>query len=122
MVLQDRKYTAEHEWAKMEDGVIAIGITEHAQSELGDIVFVELPEVGQTLQEGEGLAVIESVKAVANVYACIAGEVVEVNEKLEDEPEALNAAPYENWIAKIKPADAAQYEALMSADDYAALA
>lgn len=121
MVLQDRRYTKEHEWAKLEDGVIAIGITEHAQAELGDIVFVELPEIGQTLAEGEGLAVIESVKAVANVYACVAGEVVAVNEKLEDEPESINTAPYEGWIAKIQPQDLAQYEALLSADDYAAL-
>ncbi|MDQ6986294.1 MAG: glycine cleavage system protein GcvH [Mariprofundaceae bacterium] len=99
----DLKYTKEHEWVRIEGDVATCGISDHAQEALGDIVFVELPEIGRTLAAGEAFAVVESVKAVSDVYASIAGEVVEVNEALEATPEKVNTDPYGNgWLAKIK--------------------
>lgn len=114
-------YAESHEWIRKEGDVISIGITDHAQHELGDIVFVELPEIGQKIEAGKGFAVIEAVKTVADVYAPAAGEVVEVNEALGTNAGAINADAYGSWIAKIKLSealpstllDAAGYKALL---------
>ena len=117
----DLEYTAEHEWLrKEEDGTVTIGITDHAQSALGDLVYVELPEVGQEVETGGEMAVVESVKAASDVYAPISGEVVEVNEELSDDPEKINADPYgDGWIVRIRPS--ADDGDTMSPDDYQAL-
>lgn len=103
----DLRYTSEHEWLrKEEDGSVTIGITDHAQSALGDLVYVELPEVGQEIESGGEMAVVESVKAASDVYAPIAGTVVEVNAALTDEPEKINADPYgDGWIVRMQPDD-----------------
>jgi glycine cleavage system H protein len=99
----DLKYTKEHEWVRIEGDVATMGITDHAQEALGDIVFVELPEVGRSIDAGEAFAVVESVKAVSDVYAPVTGEVIEVNGELEDAPEQVNGEPYgSGWIVKIK--------------------
>lgn len=115
------KYVASHEWLRREeDGTITVGITFHAQELLGDIVFVELPEVGAQLAAEEQAGVVESVKAASDVYAPLAGEVVAVNEDLPSAPDAANNDPYgKGWFFKIKPADPADYDALLSAEDYA---
>ncbi len=116
------KYTKSHEWVSdNENGTVTVGITDHAQELLGDLVFVELPEVGKELEAEEACAVVESVKAASDIYAPVAGEIVEVNEALEDEPELINSDPYgEGWLFKMKLADANSLESLLSADDYAA--
>lgn len=114
------KYTEEHEWIHVEGGVGTIGITHHAQAELGDVVYVELPTVGDQLQANEPFGTIESVKAVSELYAPVAGEVAEVHEGLVDRPELVNEDPHEAaWMIKIKLADPAEAEALLSASDYA---
>lgn len=114
------KYVASHEWLKLEDdGVITVGITDHAQDLLGDVVFVELPEVGRTVSADEEVAVVESVKAASDVYAPISGEIVEINEELVDNPELANEDPYgKAWFFKVKPANPADYDNLMSAEEY----
>ena len=103
----DLRYTSEHEWLRKEqDGSVTIGITDHAQSALGDLVYVELPEVGQEMESGAEMAVVESVKAASDVYAPIAGTVLEVNAALADEPEKINADPYgDGWIVRMQPDD-----------------
>jgi len=102
-VLEELKYTEEHEWVKVEGEIGIVGITDFAQNELSDIVYVELPEVGKNIKKGEVIATVEAVKTVADVYSPISGEIVEVNEKLKDEPSIINNDPYgEGWIAKIK--------------------
>ena len=117
----DLRYSREHEWVRTEDGTATIGITSFAADELGDIVFVELPEVGSTLTQFGTFGVVESVKAVSDLYAPIGGEVVEVNETLRDAPELLNSDPFgEGWIAKVTPSDAGEIDALMDAEAYAA--
>lgn len=118
----DLKYVASHEWLRKEaDGTITIGITEHAQELLGDIVFVELPEVGASFAAEDQAGVVESVKAASDVYAPIAGEVVEVNEALVDAPETANSDPYgEGWFFRIKPANETDYDGLLTAEEYAA--
>ncbi|MDX8407334.1 MAG: glycine cleavage system protein GcvH [Mariprofundaceae bacterium] len=99
----DLKYTREHEWVRLEDDIATLGISDHAQEALGDIVFVELPEPGRVVAPGEAFAVVESVKAVSDIYAPVGGEVIEVNEALESEPEKVNTDPYgSGWIAKLK--------------------
>lgn len=114
------KYTEEHEWVLVEDELVTIGITDFAQDSLGDIVFVELPEVGTMLVAGKPFGVVESVKAVSDVYAPVSGEVIEVNEELPDAPETLNTSPYEDgWMIKIKFSDPSQLDDLLDADDYA---
>lgn len=115
------KYTQSHEWIRDEgDGVVSIGISDHAQEALGDLVFVELPEVGTALDAGDECAVVESVKAASDVYAPVGGEVVEVNELLADAPETINSDAYEEgWIFKLKLSDADELEGLMEADAYA---
>ncbi len=104
-IRNDRKYTKNHEWAQLEGDVMAVGITEYAAEELGDVVFVELPEIGAKTFAAKGFVNVESVKAVADVYAPANGEVCEVNNALDDAPELLNEAPYDNFIAKIKVED-----------------
>ncbi|MDO8177084.1 MAG: glycine cleavage system protein GcvH [Undibacterium sp.] len=114
------KYTASHEWVRVEaDGTIAVGITEFAQDALGDIVFVDLPKVGQALIAGKDCAVIESVKAAGDIYAPVTGEVVAVNDAVVDAPESVNADAFSAWLFKLKPANAADVDGLMSAEDYA---
>lgn len=114
------KYVASHEWLRKEDdGSITIGITDHAQDLLGDVVYVELPEVGANVDADAEIAVVESVKAASDVYAPLAGEIVAINEELVDNPEWANEDPYgKAWFFKIKPANAADYDALLSAEDY----
>jgi len=113
----DLKYTKDHEWARIDGDIATFGITDHAQEALGDIVFVELPEVGRTIDAGEAYAVVESVKAVSDVYAPVAGEVIEVNEELEGEPEKVNSDAYgAGWIARVKMSG--ETIELMSDDEY----
>ena len=117
----DLRYTAEHEWVKQEDGKIRIGITDFAQKELGDIVFVELPEIGDELTRNEPFGSVESVKTVSELYAPISGTVVEVNEELADNPEYVNESPYEKaWMILVEPSEASEYEELMDAGQYEA--
>lgn len=119
----DLQYTKEHEWLRREDdGNVTVGITDHAQAALGDLVYVELPEVGQDLDVDGEMAVVESVKAASDVYAPIAGSVVAVNEELADDPEKINSDPYgDGWIVKLQPAGDIDESALMSPDDYQAM-
>jgi len=115
----DLKYTESHEWVRAEaDGTLTVGITEYAQDALGDIVFVELPKVGQTYAAGADAAVVESVKAASDIYAPVAGEVVAVNEDVTGAPESINADAYANWLFKIKPADAGAINGLLDAAAY----
>jgi glycine cleavage system H protein len=117
------KYSKSHEWARSEsDGTVTVGITDHAQDLLGDMVYVELPEAGRTLDAGQECAVVESVKAASDVYCPVAGEVVAVNEALADSPELVNKDPYgEGWMMRIKPAAADAMDDLLDADAYQAL-
>ena len=112
----DLQYTKSHEWVRVEGDVATVGITDHAQDELGDVVFVELPETGATLAAGDSFGAVESVKAVSDLYAPVGGEVVEVNSSLEDSPEKINEDPYgEGWILRLQVSDRAD---LLSAADY----
>jgi len=119
----DLKYSKSHEWVRAnDDGTVTIGITDHAQDQLGDLVFVEVPEQGRELQTGDACAVVESVKAASDVYAPVAGTVVAANEALADTPEAVNNDAYgDGWLIRVKLADAAALDSLMSAGDYQAL-
>ncbi len=115
----DLKYTKEHEWIRVEGDTIVIGITDYAQSELGDIVYVEIPVVGEQLSQGDTLGTIEAVKTVADIYMPVDGEVLEVNPELEDAPELINSDPYgKGWIVKAKISDPAQLDGLLTADQY----
>ena len=122
-VPEELKYTKSHEWIRLEaDGSVTIGITEHAQELLGDMVFVELPESGHTLAAEEDCAVVESVKAASDVYAPIDGEITDVNSALEDSPELVNQDPYgEGWLFRMKPADEGELDNLLDADGYKAV-
>jgi len=115
------KYATSHEWVRNEgDGTVTVGITEHAQELLGDMVFVELPDVGDTISTGDDVAVAESVKAASDIYAPITGEVVEVNEDLEDSPELVNSDAFgDGWLFKVKVEDASELENLLDAEGYA---
>jgi len=114
------RYSEEHEWVKTEGNEVVIGITHFAQSELGDIVFVELPEVGATIEADEPFGSVESVKTVSELYAPVSGKVVAVNEELSDQPELVNESPYEGaWMVKIELSDASEVEKLLSAEQYA---
>lgn len=116
---KDLRYSEEHEWVKTEDGKVRIGITHFAQSELGDIVFVELPQVGDEIKTDDPFGSVESVKTVSELYAPISGTVVEVNADLEDSPEFVNESPYEKaWMIVVEPADASEVEKLMTAEQY----
>ena len=117
-VPSELKYSKEHEWVKVEGNTVTIGITEYAQGELGDIVFVELPEVDDEINEGDTFSV-ESVKTVSELYAPVSGKVVESNEELEDSPEFVNESPYEKaWMVKVELSDESQLDDLLSADQY----
>jgi len=115
------KYATSHEWVRNEgDGVVTVGITEHAQGLLGDMVFVELPDVGDQVSTGDDVAVAESVKAASDIYAPISGEIVEVNEDLEDSPELVNSDAFgDGWLFKVKVDDAGELESLLDAEGYA---
>jgi glycine cleavage system H protein len=115
----DLKYTKSHEWVRVEGDVATIGLADHAQSELGDITYLELPEVGDTVTAGEPLGVVESVKAASDIYAPIGGEVVERNENAVNSPELVNQSPYgDAWLIKVKVGDASELDALMDAAAY----
>jgi glycine cleavage system H protein len=119
----DLKYTESHEWVRTEaDGNLAVGITDHAQQALGDLVFIELPAMGRTLQAAEVCAVVESVKAASDIYAPVAGVVVAVNDAIAAAPEKVNADAYGSWFFKLKPSDPAALEKLLDASAYAKLA
>ena len=113
------RYTREHEWIRLEGDIATVGISDYAQEQLGDVVFVELPDVGRTVEQGGDAAVVESVKAASEIYAPVAGEVIEVNGALADEPGAVNSDPEgEGWFLKLKVANPAEVEALMTIDAY----
>jgi len=114
------KYAGSHEWVRLEeDGTVTIGISDHAQDALGDVVFVEVPDVGSALAAGEEAGVVESVKAASDIYSPVGGEVLAVNELLEDEPETVNSDPYnDGWFYKLQPADTSELDALLNAEDY----
>ena len=118
-VPQDLKYTQEHEWIRVDGKKAVIGISEFAQDQLGDIVFVELPDIGQSIDAETDAAIVESVKAASDVYSPISGEVTEVNSILEDQPEIINSSPYEDgWFFKMTPSDLGEIEDLLSPEDY----
>jgi glycine cleavage system H protein len=114
------KYASSHEWVRLEaDGTVTVGITDHAQEALGDVVFVELPQEGDTLAAGAEAGVVESVKAASDIYAPVGGEVIAVNAALEEEPETVNSDPYDaGWFYKLRPSDTAELDKLLSASDY----
>ncbi|NLY52318.1 MAG: glycine cleavage system protein GcvH [Firmicutes bacterium] len=115
----DLKYTESHEWVKVTDDGLIVGITEYAQGEMGDIVFADLPQVGAEYKKGESLAVIESVKAVSDIYAPVGGTIIEVNEALVDSPELINDDCYgEGWLVKLSPETDAELDGLLSAEEY----
>jgi glycine cleavage system H protein len=113
------KYTDEHEWIRTEaDGTVTVGITDHAQATLGDIVFLELPEVGKEIKAGDAVGVVESVKAASDIYAPVTGEIVAVNDEIVDSPEEVNGDAYGSWLFKVKLADAAAVDSLLDAAAY----
>jgi len=117
----DLRYANSHEWARQEnDGTVTVGISDHAQDALGDVVFVELPEVGKQLTAGQEAGVVESVKAASDIYAPVSGEVVAINEALTDSPELVNSDPYGSWFFKLKPSDAGELDKLLAAAAYQA--
>ena len=117
------KYSASHEWSKLEGDTLTVGITDFAQDQLGDVVFVELPGVGQSVTAGTAVAVVESVKTASDIYAPVSGEVVEVNSALEDAPETINSAPFEGgWMFKLRVSDPGELEKLLDADAYQEIA
>ena len=118
----DLKYMKSHEWARCEDNIVDVGVSDYAQAEIQDVVYVELPEVGTILEQHTPFGVIESVKAAFDLYAPASGEVVEINEELEDAPELVNEAPYgEGWMVRIRMSDSSELEGLMSASEYQAM-
>jgi len=117
-VMKDLYYTKDHEWVKVEGDLAYVGITDYAQSSLGDIVYVELPEVDDEFEKEEAFGAVESVKAASDVFMPVGGKVVEVNEELIDDPALLNADPYENWMIKIEIADKAELDELMTSEEY----
>lgn len=117
----DRKYSAEHQWALPEaDGTITVGITDHAQETLGDLVFIQLPEVGSDVAANQQVATVESVKTASDVFAPMSGKVISINEAAVDAPEKINEDAYAAWLFKIQPSNPAEYDALMSAESYLA--
>jgi glycine cleavage system H protein len=120
-VPEELRYSEEHEWVKVADGVATVGITDYAQEELGDIVFVELPGIGATLEQAAALGVVESVKAVSDIYAPVSGTVVEVNGHLTDHPEIINESPYgDGWMVRVTMTNSTEIERLMTAEQYRA--
>lgn len=117
----DRRYTKEHEWVKLEGDVAVVGITNYAQEQLGDVVYVELPSVGSQVQQHKPFGVIESVKTASDLFAPVSGEVAEINQAVVDEPAKVNDSPYEDgWLIKVHPADPSEIDSLLTADGYAA--
>lgn len=117
------RYRETHEWARKEGDLIVCGITDHAQESLSDVVYVEFPDVGDTLAQGDTFGVVESVKAASDLYMPMSGEIVTVNERLEDEPELVNSDPYgEGWMIKFKPSNPAEWDGLLSGEDYQKIA
>ncbi|WP_299227633.1 glycine cleavage system protein GcvH [Sulfurihydrogenibium sp.] len=120
-ILDELYYTKEHIWVKIENDVATIGITDYAQSQLGDVVFIELPEVGREVESGEVIATVESIKAVSEIYSPLTGKIISINEDLANEPSLLNSDPYgDGWICDIQMKDLTEIEDLMTADDYRA--
>ena len=118
-VRNNLKYTDSHEWLSIDDKIAKVGITDHAQSELTDIVFVELPEVGKEIKKGDELCVVESVKSVSEIYAPISGKIANINKNLEDSPETINESPYdEGWLVEIEIGDDSEVKKLLDPDDY----
>jgi len=118
----DRRYTKEHEWVRVDDGVGTVGLTDYAQDQLGDIVFVDLPAPGTSVKQLDKLGEVESVKAVSDLYSPVSGEVVDVNEAVNDHPELVNESPFEEgWLVRVRLADAAELGALLTAEQYDAL-
>jgi len=116
---QDLKYTKEHEWVKIDDNILMLGITDHAQSELGDIIFIEFPDLNQVISKDEPFGTIEAVKTVADLFAPVSGKIIEINQDLEDNPELVNSDPYgEGWIVKITDFDKSQLDALLDSNNY----
>lgn len=116
---EDLKYSASHEWSKLEGDTLTVGISDFAQDQLGDVVFVELPELGQAFGAGSAVAVVESVKTASDIYAPVSGEIIEVNETLNDAPETINSSPYEDgWLFKLRVEDKSDVDGLLSAEDY----
>jgi len=121
-VPEELKYTKEHEWLRSEGDLATVGITDYAQSELGDIVFVELPQAGDTVSQGKPFGTIEAVKTVADLFSPVSGEVSEVNPKIEEDPAVMNKDPYgEGWMIKVRMSDSSQINSLLSPTDYRAL-
>jgi glycine cleavage system H protein len=119
MTPEGLRYTKDHEWARKDGDLVVVGITHYAQDQLGDVVFVELPPVGRTLEAGQSFGVIEAVKTVSDLYAPLAGEIVEINSSLADQPAMVNQAPYEGgWMVKIRPKNAADLDHLLDASAY----
>ncbi len=116
--VEDLRYTDDHEWITVTGETLKVGITDYAQDQLGDIVFVEMPEVGDELEKGDEFGTVESVKAVSELYLPVGGEVVAVNEELEDAPELVNEAPYKTWLVEIKPSDPGELEELLTVEAY----
>jgi glycine cleavage system H protein len=120
-ILDELYYTKEHIWVKIENDVATIGITDYAQSQLGDVVFIELPEVGREVESGEVIATVESIKAVSEIYSPLTGKIISINEDLANEPSIINSDPYgDGWICDIQMKDLTEIEDLMTADDYRA--
>jgi glycine cleavage system H protein len=117
-IRESMKYTKEHEWVQKLDENFILGITDFAQNALGDIVFVELPQLGNKINKGQSIGVIESIKSVSDLYTPVSGKVTEINDELAAHPERLNKSPYESWIVKIEGSNASEYNALMSAEEY----
>ena len=115
---EELRYTEDHEWVSGSGAAFKVGISDYAQDQLGDIVFVELPEIGATFAKGDQFGALESVKAVSEIYLPISGEIVAVNDALSDSPELINQDPYSNWIVEIKPSNVAELEQLLSVDAY----
>ncbi len=119
MYPEDRKYSKEHEWVKIEGKEAIIGITYYAQKELGDVVYVDLPEVGREIKQGEAIATLESVKTASEIYSPLSGKIIKVNEKLKEKPELINEDPYNNgWIVILEFSNSKEYDNLLSSEDY----
>ena len=116
---QNLKYTKEHEWVKIDGNILMVGITDHAQSELGDIIFIEFPDLSQMISKDDSFGTIEAVKTVADLFAPVSGKIIEINQDLEDNPELVNSDPYgEGWIVKITDFDKSQLDALLDSNNY----
>jgi len=115
---EELRYTEDHEWVRPGGDTLKIGVSDYAQDQMGDIVFVEVPEVGDTFEKGDEFGTLESVKAVSELYLPVGGEIIAVNEALDDGPELINQDPYTNWIIEIKPADAGEIDQLLTVDAY----